>query len=61
MGDADQSTGDRVKEALERDLEQTKSDLPGLEGQDLDQDVSDTVKQAAGKEPIPPEGEPNPS
>ena len=35
------------KEALERDLEQTKSDLPGVEGQDLDQDVDDTVKQAA--------------
>ena len=40
-----------IKEALENDLEQTKSDLPGLEGKDLDQDVDDTVKQAAGKEP----------
>ena len=34
------------KEALERDWEQTKSDAPGLEGQDIDQDVDDTVKQA---------------
>ncbi len=40
-----------VKEALQNDLEQTKSDLPGLEGKDLDQDVDDTVKQAAGQEP----------
>jgi hypothetical protein len=38
------------KEALERDLEQTKSDLPGVEGQDIDQDVDDTVKQAVGKD-----------
>lgn len=39
-----------AKEALERDWEQTKEDVPGLEGQDLDQDVDDTVKQAAGNE-----------
>jgi len=38
------------KEALERDLEQTKDDVPGLEGEDLDQDVDDTVKQAVGKD-----------
>ena len=38
------------KEALERDLEQTKSDLPGVEGQDIDQDVDDTLKQAVGKD-----------
>ena len=49
-------TGD----ALDRDWEQTKSDLPGLEGDDLDQDVDDTVKQAAGKEPTPPDDVPNP-
>ena len=41
---------DNAKEALKRDLEQTKHDLPGLEGEDLDQDVDDTVKQAMGKE-----------
>jgi hypothetical protein len=51
---------DRAKDALERDWEQTKSDLPGLEGKDLDQDVDDTVKQAAGKEPIPSGSTPNP-
>ena len=36
------------KEALEKDWEQTKSDTPGLEGQDIDQDVDDTVKDATG-------------
>lgn len=41
---------DDAKEALERDWEQTKSDMPGLEGKDLDQDVSDTIKQAVGKD-----------
>lgn len=39
-----------VKEALKNDWEQTKNDV-GLDGQDLDQDVDDTVKQAAGSEP----------
>lgn len=39
-----------AKEALKNDWEQTKSDLPGLHGKDIDQDVPDTVKQAAGKE-----------
>jgi hypothetical protein len=38
------------KEALERDLEQTKSDLPGVDGKDIDQDADDTVKQAVGKD-----------
>ena len=48
-----------VKEALKRDLEQTKSDL-GIKGaQDLNQDVGDTVKQATGKEPVPPPFVPN--
>ena len=41
---------DDAKEALERDWEQTKHDLPGMEGKDLDQDVDDTVKQAMGKD-----------
>jgi len=48
-----------AKEALKRDWEQTKSDVPGLEGKDLDQDVDDTVKQATGKEPVPPADRPN--
>ncbi|MBA3843661.1 MAG: hypothetical protein H0X39_13800 [Actinobacteria bacterium] len=55
---ADEKNGD-LGDALSRDWEQTKSDLPGLDGKDLDQDVDDTVKQAAGKESAPPEGEPN--
>ena len=41
---------ENVKDALKNDWEQTKSDAPGLEGKDLDQDVDDTVRQAAGKE-----------
>jgi hypothetical protein len=57
----DESTGDRIKDALARDLEQTKADLPGLDGKELDQDATDTVKQAAGKESIPPGDQPNPS
>ena len=51
MGENQGNTGDQVKDALKNDLEQTKSDLPGLEGKDLDQDVDDTLKQAAGAEP----------
>ena len=50
---------DRVGDALERDWEQTKSDMPGLDGEDLDQDVDDTVEQAAGQEPVPPDDQPN--
>jgi hypothetical protein len=45
----------KVKEALKRDWEQTKSDLH-MGGRDLDQNVGDTVKQATGKEPIPSRG-----
>jgi uncharacterized protein len=47
-------------DALKRDWEQTKADVPGLDGKDLHQDVSDTVRQAAGKQAIPPKGKPNP-
>ena len=57
--DKREDEGGGVGEALERDWEQTKSDLPGLEGKDLDQDVDDTVKQATGKEPTPPDNQPN--
>ena len=59
QGDKREDEGGGVGEALERDWEQTKSDLPGLEGKDLDQDVDDTVKQATGKEPTPPDDQPN--
>jgi hypothetical protein len=54
-----ESTWSRVKSAMKRDWEQTKADLSS-KGRDLDQDVGDTVKQAAGKQPIPPMGVKNP-
>jgi hypothetical protein len=44
---------DRVGDALDRDWEQTKSDLPGLDGKDLDQDAGDTVRPRA-KNPCRP-------
>lgn len=39
-----------AKDALKKDWEQTKSDVPGLEGRDIDQDADDTVKEALGKD-----------
>ncbi len=48
------STWDRVKEALRRDWEQTKSDFSATDANDLNQEVGDTLKQAAGSAPIPP-------
>jgi len=53
----DDSAWERVKAAFKRDWDQTKHDFGGDEP-DTDQDVDDTVKQAAGKEPIPPRGQP---
>jgi uncharacterized protein YegP (UPF0339 family) len=50
-----------VARALKRDWEQTKSDLPGLKGRDLNQDVGDTLEQAAGKKQAPPESKSNPT
>jgi hypothetical protein len=56
------SAWDRVKDAMKRDWEQTKNDMTmGRKGTDLDQDVGDTVKQAAGKEAIPPMSQKNPA
>src|SRR5262249_2037933 len=52
------SNWDKVKEAFRRDWEQTKQDFGG-DSPELNQDVPDTVKQAAGKENIPPPGTPN--
>ena len=52
--------GGKAKEALKRDWEQTKHDISKKHGEELDQDVGDTLKQAAGKEPVPPRGVPNP-
>lgn len=51
------SAWDRVKAAFRRDWDQTKHDFGGKQP-DTDQDVDDTVKQAAGKQPIPPRGAP---
>lgn len=48
---------ERVKAAFKRDWDQTKHDFGGKKP-DLDQNVGDTVKQAAGKQPIPPRGQP---
>jgi len=52
------SAWERVKKAFRRDWKQTKHDFGGKEP-DLKQGLTDTVKQAAGKEPIPPANEPN--
>ena len=49
---------DHVKAAFRRDWEQTKHDFGG-KPPDLNQDVPDTVKQAAGKQVIPPANVPN--
>ncbi|WP_434387797.1 hypothetical protein [Melittangium boletus] len=49
----------KVKEALKRDWEQTKHDFNKKKGTELNQDAGDTLKQAAGKEPIPPPLVPN--
>jgi hypothetical protein len=51
---------DRVKEAFRRDWEQTWHDLSIHGGHELNQEVRDTVKQIAGKEPIPGGDRPNP-
>ena len=51
------SSWERVKAALKRDWDQTKHDFGGNQP-DTDQQVTDTVKQASGKEAIPPRGEP---
>ena len=50
---------DRISAAMRRDWEQTKYDFE-LGGKPLDQDVGDTLKQAAGSEVIPPRNLPNP-
>lgn len=51
------SAWERVKAAFKRDWDQTKHDFGGKRP-DTDQDVDNTVKQAAGEEPIPPRGQP---
>ena len=51
------SAWERTKAAFKRDWDQTKHDLGGNQP-DTNQNVKDTVKQAAGKETIPPRGTP---
>ncbi len=51
---ADHSSGwERFKDAMKADWEQTKSDFGSDKARDLDQDVDDTFRQIAGKQPIP--------
>lgn len=52
------SAWERTKAAFKRDWDQTKHDFGGKEP-DTNQNVDDTVKQAAGKQPIPPRREVN--
>jgi hypothetical protein len=53
------SAWERVREAMRRDWVQTKHDV-GLKGHEMNQDLSDTLKQAAGKEHLPTINEANP-
>jgi hypothetical protein len=55
-----ESAWERVKEAIRRDWEQTKHDLDLKGGHQLNQGVTDTLKQAANKQPIPDNDRPNP-
>jgi hypothetical protein len=54
------SAWDHVKEAMHRDWEQTKADFSKNAGHELNQQVGNTVKQAVGKDPVPPGNVPNP-
>lgn len=53
------SAWERTKQAFRRDWEQTKRDMGSKSSPELDQDVDDTIAQAAGKRPIPPGDQPN--
>ena len=52
--DEDDTAWTRIKAAFQRDWQQTKHDF-GSDEPDLDQDLGDTVSQAIGDSPIPPE------
>ena|SRR5437660_4774694 len=52
-----ESSWTKVKAAFKRDWDQTKHDF-GDKEPDTDQNIGDTVKQATGKQPIPPRGQP---
>lgn len=47
------SAWERTKAALKRDWEQTKHDFGGDEP-DIKQNVTDTIAQSAGSDPVPP-------
>lgn len=51
------SAWEKIKDAFKRDWDQTKHDFGGRQP-DTAQNVNDTVKQASGKQPIPPRGTP---
>ena len=51
------SAWERAREAFRRDWDQTKHDFGGDEP-DTHQKIRNTVKQATGKEPIPPRRQP---
>jgi hypothetical protein len=53
------SAWERAKEALRRDWEQTKADF-GVGGHELNQELGDTLQQARGQQPTPPDNRPNP-
>ena len=56
-----ESRWDHVKTAFRRDWEQTKSDFSdGRRGEDLNQNLDDTVKQVFGSKPLPVADSPNP-
>ncbi len=59
MDDFKKNEKSKAGEALHRDWEQTKHDFSKEKGQELNQDVTDTLKQSTGNQYIPPEGVPN--
>lgn len=53
--DTHTSAWEKTKDAFHRDWEQTKADFSKSKGQELNQNAADTVKQATGKEAVPPD------
>ena len=51
------SAWNQVKDAMKRDWAQTQHDF-GADKPDLNQKAGDTLRQAGGREPIPPQNEP---
>lgn len=57
--DKHESAWSRIKDALRRDWDQTKKDLH-LGGHELNQSLTDTLRQASGEQSIPPIDQANP-